>query len=233
MPSNTSNTEQSVELPSSTVRTTVSLLVFIHLFCVLAGMMAIFEPSALQANLVRVLSPYTQVACLDLSGRPLYLAPRVPHDFPHEVATVTSEGERQVMADYQGLTPAARRRRHLARVFALYTDPQQQTPAAFRAALARAVGLYRINHSEATRSDVICSRQAFQFGDLNLQPQDLYTALVYRASDGELVVTEQVEKRHAATVDADGPAQSPRTDDPQGQDEVKPQPSTGSIPFRK
>lgn len=60
--------------PSEVFRSVVSLVLFIHFFCVFVGMTCIAEPfSPFQARLRYVLWPYTQLLAFDLDSEPYYL----------------------------------------------------------------------------------------------------------------------------------------------------------------
>lgn len=60
--------------PSETFRSIVSLVLFIHFFCVFVGMTCVAQPfSPFQARLRYVLWPYTQLLSFDLDGKPYYL----------------------------------------------------------------------------------------------------------------------------------------------------------------
>lgn len=59
----------SVQYPSETVRTVVSLLIFIHLFCMAIALSSCFSFSQLQGKLVELFFPYTRA----IHGDPNYL----------------------------------------------------------------------------------------------------------------------------------------------------------------
>lgn len=60
--------------PSEVFRSVVSLVLFIHFFCVFVGMTCVAEPySPFQARLRYVLWPYTQLLAFDLDNEPYFL----------------------------------------------------------------------------------------------------------------------------------------------------------------
>jgi hypothetical protein len=60
-------------LPAPTVRTIVSLLLFIHLFCVVLSLTSNLVRSTLQSRVLRVLAPYTDLLNINLDFTPYYL----------------------------------------------------------------------------------------------------------------------------------------------------------------
>ena len=69
--------------PSS--RPFISLLLFIHLFCVFVAMSSNLSRSGLQDRLLRVLSPYTQLLGFDLNYTPYHFTHNLPLDVDHRV----------------------------------------------------------------------------------------------------------------------------------------------------
>lgn len=58
---------------SPQVRSLISLLLFMHLFCVFFCLFSVYAPSRFQQRLLGVLSPYTQSMNIDLDYAPYYL----------------------------------------------------------------------------------------------------------------------------------------------------------------
>lgn len=72
MPSN-QPTNDRTGLPSDTTRGVVSVILLIHLFCILVALSANLAPSALQGRLLNLFSPYTETLNFDLDSTPYEL----------------------------------------------------------------------------------------------------------------------------------------------------------------
>lgn len=91
------------DMPSAPVRSAVSFLLFVHLFCVAMALAGIFAPSRLQERLADAVSPYSQFFGFDLNGQfyyaPYHLTGGIEMDDDHliEVEWSNAQGEPQVL----------------------------------------------------------------------------------------------------------------------------------------
>ena len=65
--------EQPPRCLSSNLRSIISLLLFMHLFCVFFCIFSVYPPSRFQQRLLSVLTPYAQLTNIDLDNAPYYL----------------------------------------------------------------------------------------------------------------------------------------------------------------
>ena len=79
--------------PSEGVRTVVSLLLFIHLFCVFVALCANYEPSGLQVRFLRVVRAYTQLLNFDLNQTPYQLTHAEAIDVDHRIEVLPADSD--------------------------------------------------------------------------------------------------------------------------------------------
>lgn len=210
--------------PSPTVRSILSLLIFIHLFCVLVVLGSTFRRSALQSRLVAIFGPYTQVLAFDpgfytsyayTQGRTsdddailvldLYADAQRPVEQQEKLKTVTfPDGGSPWLAD-------RRRGFALARLMAGYAEPDNEIDE-LTGEIARGVGARLLQEYAARRAVVRCIRRLSQPLDLTtlfpgFPPGDptaaaydevLYEADVWIDEDGEVQVQRRVAQAEAA-----------------------------------
>lgn len=77
-------------MPEEWVRAVLSIVIFIHLFCVAIAVAANYGRSALEANLLRILAPYSETFFLDLAFTQYQLTDGFPdHDDFLEIQPTT------------------------------------------------------------------------------------------------------------------------------------------------
>ena len=86
------NNDRESEVPSSGVRTVVSLWLVIHLFCVVVSLTTTATMSPLQLRLRQVLNPYTQLLNLDANGVQWSLTDAGELDVDHYFEIELSDG---------------------------------------------------------------------------------------------------------------------------------------------
>ena len=69
-----------VQIPSEPVRSVITLLLILHMFCVCVALCANWQRSPLQNGLKRVLAPYIQTLYLDPDDTRYHLTHAEPHD---------------------------------------------------------------------------------------------------------------------------------------------------------
>ena len=74
-------------------RSVVSLILVVHLFCVVVALGSNLAPSPLQERLVTVLAPYLQLVNLDLNYTPYYLTHETALDTDHWIEVLPSEAK--------------------------------------------------------------------------------------------------------------------------------------------
>lgn len=81
------------DVPSSTVRTWVSIWVAVHLVAIAISFTAVVEPSSLHAQLTQVLHPYLRAPHFGADDRPVYLAHGDATEQPHRLQITTATGD--------------------------------------------------------------------------------------------------------------------------------------------
>lgn len=108
----------SAQLPPQGVRTTISLLLFMHLFGLTIGLAAYASPSSLQTRLKSFFGTYLQTLNFDFyNSARLYLTHASPTDidFSIEVSSKNAQGETETLTiPPAGLFPAQRTQRYQA-----------------------------------------------------------------------------------------------------------------------
>ena len=190
-------------VPSEGVRTTISLLLFMHLFCLGVVLSSSFLPSELQRRLVSVVAPYTKSLHLD----PNFL----PFQLTNGEDGLTRLHQWQVVRDgvivnrfpSDAMAGGFNRDRidMYARVGAFYaTDTDSEVPAA----MARGIANYVFAEQESAQPVVVRCVRYFDDGDYETAPVDspaysvIYAADVWIAESGEINVLKQMDARRAA-----------------------------------
>lgn len=190
-------------MPSEAVRTTVSLLLFMHLFCLVVVLSSSFLPSELQRRLVSVVAPYTKSLHLDPNFLPFQLTNgedgltrmhqwqvvrngTITHRFPSQAVPGGFNRDRLDM---------------YARVGAFYaTDSDSEIPAA----MARGIANHVLGQQDTAQPVVVRCVRYFDDGDYATTPLDspamsvIYAADVWIAESGEINLLKQLDPRRAA-----------------------------------
>jgi hypothetical protein len=200
--------------PSPGLRSFVSFLVFVHLFCVFWALSANNEPSRLQSRLMTVLRPYTQLISLDPNFTRYQLTYGIPRHDDHviEVDIPAAEGgspETLVLPD-AGWRGGARRMRYRAMAYVVaFTAEEGNADAA--AEMARAIGGHVMAERKIDRVVVRCRRhQSIPFDPAEnpvagaTDPADpryfatVYEADVFRSPDGSVNVIRRADRLETA-----------------------------------
>jgi hypothetical protein len=137
--------------PSESVKTFVSLALFIHLFCVAVVLSSNFSPSPLQERLVSILSPYTKSLHLDPNFVPYHLTSGESNDRLHQWIVSTSNGDVYRYPDREWRGGFQRRRWDMmARVAAYYSETDaDDVPAELARGVARhAIAEHKIDKGQ-------------------------------------------------------------------------------------
>ncbi|MEX2175826.1 MAG: hypothetical protein WD872_15790 [Pirellulaceae bacterium] len=210
--------------PAPLLRSVLSLLIFVHCFCVLVVLASTFRRSTLQARLVGIFGPYTQLLHFDPG---LFTPFHHTHGFPADddaiiAVDLYASGELPVERQPRLKTvtlPAAgsswlgsrQRSLRLAKRLAAYADPDDERED-LSSGLARAIGSRILREHDAQRAVVRCLRRSSQPLDLatlyeGFPPDDptaapydslLYEADVWIDEDGEAQVQRRVAQAEAA-----------------------------------
>jgi hypothetical protein len=210
--------------PSPTLRSVLSLVIFIHFCCVFVVLSSTFRRSALQSRLVAIFGPYTQVLAFDPGFFTPYYYTQGPtgDDDAVIVADLYAEADRPseqlqkmktVTLPDGGSRWLADRRRAiaLAQLMASYTDPGNEADE-LSGEIARSVGRRLMQENGAQRAAVRCVRRLSQPLDLTtldpgFPPDDpaaspydvvLYEADVWIDEDGDVQVQRRVAQAEAA-----------------------------------
>ncbi len=225
--------------PSPTARSILSLLIFIHLFCVLVVLGSTFRRSALQSRLVAIFGPYTQVLALDPGFYTpyFYTQGRTSDDDATIVLDLYADANRPVEQQAKlntvvfpgGGSPWLDDRRRafsLARLMAGYAEPDAEVDE-LTGEIARGLGARILREHSAKRAVVRCVRRLSQPLDLTTllagfppgEPtaaaydEMLYEADVWIDEDGEVQVQRRVAQAEAAPRRT-SPAGRPRGQEP-------------------
>jgi hypothetical protein len=210
--------------PHPTLRSVLSLLIFIHCFCVLVVLSSTFRRSALQSRLVSIFGPYTQLLAFDPGFfTPYYYTQgQTSDDDAIIVADLYAEADRPIeqleilktvtLPDGGSRWLADRRRAiALAQLMAGYADPENEADE-LSGEIARGVGSRLMREHGAKRAALRCVRRLSQPLDLstlfaNFPPDNpeaseydevLYEADVWLDEDGEVQVQRRVAQAEAA-----------------------------------
>lgn len=139
-----------VTSPSAALRTFISLVIVIHLFCVGVVLSSNFAPSQLQESLVAILGPYTKTLHLDPNFVPYHLTSGEPTDRFHQWI-VQGDGFALRFPDRQWRGGFPRNRlTMMAQVAAYYAENEMdEVPAE----LARGFARYAIHGRQRPGSD--------------------------------------------------------------------------------
>ncbi len=190
------------------VQSLISLVLFLHLFCVFILLSANLFPSALQWKLQRLFAPYAQLLNFDLNRTPFHLTHAALEDTDCRIEVLPVGADAKDPAQWHVLpdrgllgSPRYQRYQRLARLlafFALYEDDD-------RAALvARAVAVHFLQTEELRPAQVRCrrhmpiSREAILQGTADQRNPDAESTFeeIYRANviiDGDTVDVLKVE----------------------------------------
>lgn len=161
----------------STARSIVSLLLFIHLFCVAVVLASNFRRSRLQTDLVQLFAAYTRLLNFDPNFTPYYYTLGRPMDDdawlvvdlyadaakpvagqePQASITLPAEGNRWL--------ESRRRYLRLARILAASADPETENEDV-SSEIARAVAARLMREQDAKRAVLRCVRRMSQPLDL-------------------------------------------------------------------
>lgn len=157
--------------PPEWLRTTISFLLFLHLFALLVGVLANWYPSALAAQVrgrVPIVAPYLEWFDMDQAYVPLYgFTYGMDQDTDQRVEVdlkLADGGQRQFVLPRQGVWPHQRYRREqrLAEVAADLVDENTKSLESFlpQAIAAHFVGQVEADGAKVVGGTVRCRRQA-------------------------------------------------------------------------
>jgi hypothetical protein len=142
---------------SETTRTIVSLLLFVHLFCLFVVLSANLVPSPLQRQLVSAVATYARLLNFDPNFTRYHLTHGVEDDDDHFVEVSLAESPDAPLARLPavGLRSGLRSRRYqtLAAALAFYASREVDSVSA---EFAKAIGAYVIRQHNASRVVVRC-----------------------------------------------------------------------------
>jgi hypothetical protein len=138
--------ESSSEPGSHPVFALLSLLIFIHLFCIFTSLSANVTASLLQARLLAVLRPYVQLLNFDLNFKPYHLTHATSLDVDHQLEILPEGKNPDEPGDWlvipsgglRGGEPYKRQQR-LARLMAIFAEQENDN---FAAIVAEDIGRY-------------------------------------------------------------------------------------------
>jgi hypothetical protein len=210
---------------TATLRSVVSLVLFIHFFCVLVVLSSTFRRSALQARLVTIFGPYTEALDFDPGYyTPYFYSHGALNDNDAIIAVdLYADGDQPVasqpllqtikLPDESGSRWLEGRRRYiaLAKRLAAYADPEDEADA-LSGELARGVGYRLMRETGARRAVVRCVRRLNQPLDLSTlfdnfprdnpeapaYDEEVYSADVWMDEDNEVQVLRRVGQAEAA-----------------------------------
>jgi hypothetical protein len=206
-----------------TLRSVISLVLFIHLFCVAVVLSSNFRRSRLQARLVSLFAPYTQLLCFDPDFTPYYFTLGRSSDddtwlaidlYADATQPVSGQPIAKSVRLHDGTSVwlgNRRRAMQLAQMVAAHADPETENDD-LTSAIARPVGAWFIRATHNGRAVVRCVRrlsQPYNLSTLNAGfPADqptaaAYDAILYEADvwideDGEAQVQKRVSRAEAA-----------------------------------
>jgi hypothetical protein len=208
---------------TNTLRSVISLVLFIHLFCVAVVLSSNFRRSRLQARLVSLFAPYTQLLHLDPDFTPYYFTlGRASDDDTWLAIDLYADANQPVNAqplvksvklhDSTSVWLGNRRRcLQLAQMLAASADPENENDD-ITSEIAKPVGTWLIRQTNNGRAVVRCVRRMSQPYDLSTlntgfpadRPTDtaydqaLYEADVWIDEDGIPQVQKRVSRAEAA-----------------------------------
>lgn len=200
--------------PNENVRTFVSLLLFIHLFCVVAALSAGFSPSGLQTDLAAKLAPYTKTLHLGGHFVPFHLTDgeggltRLHQWQVQELLATGDEGK--ILHRFPGPQRSGgfshHRQDSYARLAGFYAT-NEAVDDDVCAAMAKSLARYTLDGSD-TKSDRLVVRcvRYLSAGDIRSATAEhesvsvLYEADAWITEDGSLHVLKRMEPRRTAPV---------------------------------
>jgi hypothetical protein len=192
-PARNSAAEDQPGAPSETVRGIVSLLLFIHLFCVWVALSGNYARSALQARLLTRLRPYTQLLNFDLDFTPYYLTHATPLDVDNRIEILpegldAADAKNWIVlpdAGYRGGLPYKRQQR-LADTMAFYAESED-----YAGFIAQSVATNFMQQRQIRPAQIRCRRHLLQMREAlsgTLAEQNPYDPLYFEVSYAANVV---------------------------------------------
>ena len=200
----------SSSIPGESVRTLVSLLIVIHLFCVFVVLSSNFMPSGLQQDLVAIVSPYTKTLHLDPNFVPFHLVAEDGDGRLHQWQIIVDNEILHRFPDSQLRGGFNRRRQDVfARVGGYYAmNELDDVPAEMAKSLAEHV--IAISSTEVERLHIRCVRYIGDADPVTSSKDSegvnaLYDADVWRTESGKLNLLKRTEPyRTSPSVTVDG-----------------------------
>jgi hypothetical protein len=131
------STETSNEPGSHPIYPVLSLLIFIHLFCVFISLTSNVTASLLQARLLGVLRPYVQLMNFDLNFKPYHLTHATVIDVDNRIEILPEGGDPDEAGDWIVLPgsgfrggEAYQRQQRLARLLSIFAEQENDNFAA-------------------------------------------------------------------------------------------------------
>ncbi len=210
------------------VRSVLSLLLVIHLFCIFMAVGTVLPTAPLHRRLVYILAPYVQLLNFDVDSTPYYLTHNTNLDVDHRIELLPRGADRSVADNWAVLPDVGfrggeryRRFQRLAHVMAYFTQTDQE---AIPAIIAKAVVQSYLSHTGAAPAYVRCrghlpiERDWVTRGTAaQRDPNDeMHFTVVYGAlvtvTDGEVDVTADASASEVASpatdpTSADSPSQ--------------------------
>jgi hypothetical protein len=199
-------------MPGGGIRTVISLLLVIHLFCLLVVFAGLYSPSELQTRLLVVLRPYTQTLALDLNQAthfsPYFIveAPAYDPTYPEspydpfyadpriELRLGDADSPREAILPQAGFpgSPAYRREQTLARYLSALSEAESDTAST---ELARSI----LTHYDAQAGDLLSCRR-----HLPLDPQTVVSREPEQSDPDDASHFQAVRRFEVVSVDARG-----------------------------
>jgi hypothetical protein len=209
----------------ATLRSVLSLLICIHLFCVAVVLAANFRRSPLQGKLVSIFSPYTKLLHFDPEFTPYYYMLGRPTDddtwltidlYPSaEQSVAQQQSVKTVRLPEGGSNWLDNRKRafHLAKLLASAAEPGNENDD-LSGEIARSVGGWAMRTTDNHRAVVRCIRRESQPFDLSTlrpgfppdRPTDpayesnppIYEADVWLDEDGQVQLLKRASRAEVA-----------------------------------
>lgn len=209
--------------PSELVRSVVSLMLFMHLFCVFVALTANYAASDLQSRILSVLRFYTQTLNFDLNQTPYQLTHAEPIDVDHRIEVLPAEmDENDPLAWFElsaeGFRGGERQKRYqrLGELMDMSVELGRDDRVAL---LASSVGAYYLNQRGVKPKQIRCRRHSLVPLEAFTEPGSSfprdpfapsYFSVVYAAN---AVVDEEERTVEVVKIDAAGqvarPTESP------------------------
>jgi len=204
--------------PSQGVRSIVSLVLFLHLFCVFVALSTVYAPSELSLSFLRILRPYTQLLNFDLFVS-YQLTIEAPVDVDHRIEVLPARKDEndalawRVLPDV-GLRGGERRLRYerLGELMDLFDGQGGENQVALMSA---SVGTYFLNHEHTRpkqirlRRHTLVSIDAYtNQGTRELRDPNsaMYFSVVYAAN---AVIDDDLHRVDVVKIDAAGEVARP------------------------